>query len=90
MFLKTKFIKEELNRTPENQSINLNKLKQYQTSRRSSLKASMRQFIAQCLINDKTFREIKHSEHTKKNSIDLNFEERFVGIEERLNNLSKK
>lgn len=55
MLAKTKFIEDELNKTPANQVINLSKLKQCQSSSRASLKATMRQFIAECLVKDQTF-----------------------------------
>ena len=52
---KTKYIEDELNQTPENQILNLNKLKQCQSSKRASLKAAMRKFIAGYMKKDKTF-----------------------------------
>lgn len=55
MLAKTKFIEDELSRTPENQVINLNKLRHCQMSKRASLKAAMRAFIADCLNKDQTF-----------------------------------
>ena len=43
---------EELKQTPQNQVINLDKLKQCLNKKRSSMKSKLRSFLADCLEND--------------------------------------
>lgn len=60
---------EELKQTPQNQQIDLDKLKQCLNKKRSSMKSKLKSFLADCLQNDETFKQIIQ-EQTQKTEDD--------------------